>query len=216
MTLSQFEDFVRNRHNAATDTNWSAAEIRALTTGRCNEILSVIGLLEGTDTSTTTVASTQAYSFPSNFITIKALLYNGKLLSPISFKEWEDSKANGVTREGEPTTYVVWNNQVLLIPVPDNAYTLTFYGEKLHPFIDNSTQTTIDIPEALHYRLADGVIADMAAKDQKWDMLRIYEDKWLNVHMPAFYKYAYLHKRRGRFRTVTDADTTITTDYGVV
>lgn len=216
MTLSQFLDFVRNRHNAATDSNWSDAEIYALATGRCNEILSIIGLIEATDTSTTTVSGTQAYSIPSNFISIKALLYNGNMLSPISFKEWESEKANGTTPTGTPTYYVIWNRQVLLIPKPDAAYTLTFYGEKLHPLIDNSSQTTIDIPAALHYRLADGVICDMAMKDENINMARFYEEKWLNVHIPAFYRFVYLQKRRGKFRVVADADTLVNTDYGVV
>lgn len=216
MTLDQFVNLVRNQHNAATDTNWSDAEIYSLITSRANEVLSIIGLIEATDTSTTTVAGTQAYAFPSNFITIKALLYNGELLTPISFKDWETDKAAGTTPTGKSNKFVVWNNQVLLVPTPDNAYTLTFYGEKEHPFIDNSTQITIDIPSVLHGRLANAVIADMAAKDLKWDMMRIYEDKWLNQDMPAFFRYAFLHKRRGKFRTVTDADTSVITDNGVV
>lgn len=216
MTLSQFVTYVRNRHNAATDSNWSDAEIYALTTGRCNEICSIIGMLEGTDATTTTVSGTQAYSFPSNFITVKALLYDGQLLQPVSFKEWEDQKSSGTTPTGKPVTYVVWNAQVLLIPTPDSAETLTFYGEKQHPFIDNSSQTTIDIPSVLHFRLANGVIADMASKDENWNMFTTFQNIWVNQDIPAFQRYAFLRKRRGRFRDVTDADTSITTDYGVI
>lgn len=216
MTLAQAVSYCRNRHNAATDSNWSDSEIYALITARCDEIVSIIGLIEGTSTSTTTVSGTQAYSFPTNFITIKSLLYNGEKLTPISFDDWESQKAGGVTPTGKTQFFVVWNNQVLLIPTPDNAYTLTFYGEKEHTFIDNATQTTIDIPSVLHFRLCDGVIADMAAKDENFNMMKIYEDKWLNHHIPAFHRYVFLHKRRGRFRTVTDADTTISTEFGVV
>lgn len=215
MTLSQFTDFVRNRHNAVSDSNWGDPEIYALITGRCNEVLSIIGLLEDTDTSTT-VASTQAYSIPTDCVAIKALLYNGSLLSPISFKEWELEKSNGTTPTGTPTKYVVWNSQVLLIPTPDAAQTLTFYYEKMHPYIENSSQTTIDIPAPLHFRLADGVLADMFAKDLNAQMLTHYETKWLQVHIPAFYAYASRMKRRGRFRVVQDADTSLNTDYGVV
>lgn len=216
MTLTQFVDYVRNRHNASGDSNWSDSEIYSLITGRCNEVLSIIGLIEGTDTSTTTVASTQAYSLPSNTITIKALLYNGELLQPISFKEWEEEKSSGSTPTGTPKTYVVWNSQVLLIPTPDAANTLTFYIEKLHPLIDGSAQSTIDLPAVLHYRLADGVICDMAAKDMNQQMMTFYEQKWNQAHIPSFYRYAFLRKRRGRMRVVKDADTSINTDYGVI
>lgn len=216
MTLDQLVTFVRNRHNAANDSNWSPAEIYALITGRANEILSIIGLIEDKDTSTTTVAGTQEYNFPTDFVHLKAVLYDGQLLSPISFKEWEEQKANGLTPQGTPKYFVVWNSQVILVPTPDSAETLTFYGEKQHPLIDNSTQTTVDIPAILHQRLADGVIADMAAKDEKWTMMQAYENKWLNVHIPAFYRHVFLTKRRGKLRTVTDADTSINNEYGVV
>lgn len=216
MTLSQFVSFVRNFHNAATDPNWSDTEIYALTTARANQIESIIGLIEGTNTSTTTIVGTAAYNFPTNFNTIKALLYNGEKLQPISFDDWESQKANGITPTGKSLYYVVWSNQVILVPTPDNAYVLTFYGEKTHPFIDNLTQTTIDIPEVLHPHLANGVIADMAAKDEKFDMQRIFEEKWINQGIPACERYRFLKKRRGRFKTVTDADTTINTEFGVV
>lgn len=215
MTLAQFEDYVRNRHNAQNDPNWSSAEIYALTTGRCDEIVSIIGLLQGTNSATSTVIGTQAYNFPTNFVSIKTLLYNGKKLSPISFNDWESQKSNGLTPSGEPIYYVEWNNQVLLVPTPDAVAPLTFYGEKEHPFIDNNTQTTIDIPSVLHYRLADGVIADMAAKDENWTMMDKYESIWINKHIPAFERYAFLQKRRGKFRTLTDADTAVATEFGV-
>lgn len=215
MTLAQAVDFVRNRHNALTDSNWSNNELYALFTARCNEILSIIGLIEGTDTSITTVSGTQAYNFPMNFVSISALLYNGEKLSPISLTQWEEQKANGTTPTGKSNYFVVWNNQVLLIPIPDGAYSLTFYGEKLHPFIDNSTQMTIDIPSILHGRLCDGVIADMAAKDENFNMSGFYEKLWMEKHIPAFQRFAFIHKRRGRLKTVQDADTAIITDYGV-
>lgn len=56
LTLSQFVDVVRNRHNAVGDSNWSDAEIYALITNRVNEALSYTGLIEATATASTVSA----------------------------------------------------------------------------------------------------------------------------------------------------------------
>lgn len=215
MTLSQFETYVRQRCNAVNDTNWGTLEIYALAYGRIQEIVSVIGLLQGSS-SVTTVVGTQTYNFPTNFITLKALFYDGQMLSPISFKDAESINANGVTPSGKPINYIIWNNQVCLYPNPDAVKTLLFVGEKEHAFIDGTTQTTIDIPSVLHTRLANGVIADMADKDENWGLSDRYNKKWTQDDIPAFQRFAFLQKRRARFKDVTDADTTVSTEFGVV
>lgn len=216
MTLAQFETFVRQRCNAVNDTNWSSTEIYALAYGRIQEIVSIIGLIEGKDTSVTTVSGTQAYTIPTNFMSIKALLYDGQKLSPISMVDWESQKANGVTPTGKPLYFIPWGTQVILVPTPDEAKVLTFYGEKEHPFIDGSSQTTIDIPSVLHTHLANGVIADMADKDENYGLSDRYNKRWVQDAIPACQRYVFLHKRRGRFKQVTDADTSVSTEFGVV
>lgn len=184
-------------------------------TGRSNEVLSVIGAIESTDTSTSTVAATQAYSFPTGAIAIKALAYDGELLQQVSFREWEQLKAGGDTPSGTPEKYVVWNRQVLLIPIPSAVATLTFYYEAAQTYIDDATDT-INIPEELHFMLADGCLADMFAKDMNVQMAKYYEERWLGVHMPAFYRWRARTRRRGKFQLVIDSDTAVQTDIGLV
>jgi hypothetical protein len=217
MTLAQFVAFVKNRHNetSASTSYRSDDEIYALITGRANEILSIIGLIEATDTDSTVVA-TQAYDLPTNFVNVKALLYEGELLQQVNFREWEQDKAGGTTPSGTPVKYVVWNNQVLLIPVPDAIGTLTFYGEKYHPFIDATLVTTIQVPEELHFRLADGVIGDMAVKDLNMQMATFYENKWNSVHKPEFYRWKSRKKRGGKYAVTGDSDSGVQTDQGVI
>lgn len=216
MTLSQFVDLVRNRHRATGDTNWSDAEIYAIVTTVCNEVLSLIGLIEATDSSQTTVAGTQAYTFPSNCAAVKQLNYNGVMLQEISFREWEIYKNGGTTPSGTPLQWVNWAGQANLIPVPDAVGTLTFYYEKQHPFIDGSSQTTIDLPAVLHGRLANKVIANMYEKDLNQGLARQYEEVWHKVDLPAIMNYARRMKRRGRARVLIDADTMLSTDVGTI
>lgn len=215
MTLAQFVDYVRRRHNATGDAYWSDAELYQMITARSNEVLNVIGLIEATNTSTSTVAGTQAYSFPTSAATVKALLYAGEMLQQISFREWEQVKAGGTTASGTPEKYVVWNRQVLLIPIPAAVGVLTFYVEQYQPYISSATDTVV-IPEELHFRLADGVIADMFAKDMNANMATYYENKWLNNHIPAFYRWRSRTRRRAAFGRQTDQDAGIQTDLGLV
>lgn len=214
MTLAQFEDLVRRRHRAESDSNWSSAEIYQLITGRANEILSIIGLLEATDSSTSTTVGVQAYSFPSDAVRMKQINWDGQMLQEISFRDWETQKAAGTTPSGKPTHWVNWNRQALLVPVPSSAKVLTFYYEKEHPYIDGTSVSVISIPSVLHWRHADGVVADMYAKDLNYRMFDRYQTIWIDRHVPAFFTYASRSKRGGRSRIVTDADSHPQTDYG--
>ena len=216
MTLAQALDYVRRRHNAQSDQNWVDAEIYSLMTGRCNEILSVIGLIESVDTSITTVSGTQGYAFPTNVVFVKKILYDGYPVKITSLRESESLKEGNVVASGRPEYAYEWNKTLYFIPKPDAAATVTLYAEKEHPFIDNTAQTTIDIPSVLHYRMLDGVISDMFAKDLNQGMCRHYEELWNQKHMPAFYQYKMALKYRGQAPTVIDCDSNIMSDKGIV
>jgi len=215
VTLSQLLDYVKNRHREPTTSgNWTDVEIFSLVTARSNEVLGIIGLIEATDTDTS-VASTQAYDFPTDAVALKAVLYDGNLMQPITFREWEVEKSGGETPEGTPSKWVNWNRQMLLVPIPSTAGdTITIYYEKEHAVITQATDTW-SIPSVLHYRIADGVLADMYAKDLNVGMAKMYEDKWLGVHMDAFYDYKAKIKRRGRFLVTGDSDTMMETEFGI-
>lgn len=217
MTLAQALDYCRNRHNAASDSNWSDQEIYALMTARCNEILSIIGLIEAVDTSTTSTAATQGYAFPSNVVFVKKVLYDGYPVKLISLRESESLKEGNTTASGRPEYAYEWNKTLYFIPVPDTSSdTITMYVEKLHPYIDNSAQSTIDLPAVLHYRMLDGVIADMFSKDLNQGMVTHYETLWNQKHMPAFWQYKMALKYRGQIPTVIDGDTNSMSDKGLV
>ena len=212
MTVTEFVTYVRNIHNAASDNNWSDAEIYSLTEARANEALSIIGLVQGLST-TSTVAGTQSYAYPSNVVFIKRVLYDGRGLKELTFREWEERVVSGTAPSGNPFEYMVWNNLIYLVPTPNAVGTLTIYSEKQQSAI-TSTSSTIDVPAVLHGRLADGVISMMYAKDLNSTMASFFEQKWQGVHMPAFREFK--NKRRGSNFLPGDSDTALNTDFGVI
>lgn len=216
MTLAQAIDHVRRRHNASSDANWSDAELYTLITARCNEILSVIGLIEALDTSITTVAATQSYAFPTNVVFIKKVLFDGYPVQNISPREAETLKEGNVVPSGRPEYWYEWNKTIYFIPTPSSAATVTLFAEKEHPFIDNSAQTTIDIPSILHARMLDGVLSDMFSKDLNQAFMVHYENLWNQKHMPAFHRYKMLLKYRGQIPPVIDPDSQQVSDKGIV
>ena len=124
MTLAQFVERVRRRHNDESTTNqfWSDAEIYQLITDRCNEALSVIGLIEETDTSNTSVASTQTVDYPTDAVTIRQVDYDFDRLQRVSFREAEFFKADSSGWEsGRPRMWFPWKGQINLIPIPDTS-----------------------------------------------------------------------------------------------
>lgn len=215
MTLDQILLACREQHNAVGDDNWGTQEIYTLITKRCNRVLSVIGLIEAYATDTS-VASTQAYDFPANAVSIKEVQYKYDRLKQISFREWDLYRSDSGTTEGLPDKWVKWNKQIYLVSTPDTSGdTIRIYYTKWHPYIDGITQTTVDVPEELHDAIIDGVIGDMFVKDLNVNMAKFFEDKWQNVHVPRMYQWKQERDRGAGFATVADADTLNLTELGI-
>jgi len=216
MTLDQFITAVRNRHRAIGDTNWSDPEIADLLTHRINESLIHTGLLQDTDASDVTVASQQAYTIPTDAIHILIVNVNGEMLQEITFRDWEAQKTGGTTTTGKPIQYIVWNREILMVPVPSVAgQTITYYYEKQHPYIDTVTQTTIDLPSAIHGNYISPVLADMFAKDLNQPLAQFYEQKWQTKDLPGILWYQKRSRRGGRVKTLVDCDSHPVTDRGM-
>jgi hypothetical protein len=217
MTLSSFLDSVKRRHNSESDSFWGDDEIYQLITNRCNEVLPVIGLIEGTDTSNTSTATTQAVAYPSTAAVIRQVNYKSTRLQRISFREWELFKNGTTTTSGLPSMWVPWNREILLVTIPDttgDAITIYFYG--LHPLINNTTQTTIDIPAVLHSHVVIGVLADMFVKDLRLDIATYYENKWNQVSVPAFHRFKSNEDQDGRANRIADSDTDLINNLGII
>lgn len=215
MTVSEALSYLRNMHNATQDSFWSDMELMALIQAKSNEICSIIGDIEAVDATTVSIANTQTYDYPAEFEFIKRVSYNGNDIQLIDMRDWDLLKLNGTTPTGTPRFYFIWNRQLYLVPTPDtSALVIQIFAEKRQGTIDQTTDT-INLPEVLHGRLMDGVIAEMFAKDQNAAFAQMYSNRWLEVHIPAFYIYKQQYRKRGRFSIVKDSDSELNTDFGV-
>ncbi len=216
MNLSQALDFLRYRMNeqGSASPYYADQELYQLISARAQVACSVLGLIQATDTSTTTVIGTQAYAWPTQAVTIVNVLYDGVKLQEMTMREWEEEKASGTTPTGTPIGYVLFNRQIIIIPAPSDTKTLTVYYESLHPWITASTDT-INLPTELHSALMEGVLADMYAKALNTQMATFYENKWTGHMQVTFPNFKLRSSQRSRAKVVIDSDTAPLTDHGV-
>lgn len=216
MTVTEILTYVRRLHNEenAQTPNWSDQELYALITNKANEMLGTIGMIEGKTTTSTVIAQAD-YDYPENFIRIRRLWYAGQALKYLSFRQFEARQVTGTAPSGTPREFMLWNNVITLIPTPSAVATLTIFGEKMQGSITDAA-TVLRIPSVFHPAICDAVISEMYMKDENIQFAKMYQDKWLQVHIPAMKEFAKRRRRRGLPSVVTDADSVMETEFGII
>lgn len=214
MTPTQLVERARNKYNSLGDSFWSDQELLDLFTDACTEIAQETLCIERTYT-TTTVAGTQEYDFPTNTIAIKRVTYNGQKLKKISFRE--DDAITGLnqasTTRGTPSYYSQWNYTLALRPLPDAAYTLKIYAYNEPAAL--VITSVLEVPTVFHMRLIDYVLAEMAAKDSNEKAAKYYIDRWDKAKV-EMKKWIAKRKRSDSFGVVQDEDQLIESYMGFV
>lgn len=214
MTPTEIETAARNAYNAIGDSFFSSEEILGLLYDACLE-MAVETLIIERVYSTTTVAGTQEYDFPTNTIAIKRVTYDGHKLRPITFRE--DDAVTGLdqsdTTQGTPQYYYQWNETIGLRPVPSAAETLKVYSYNEPSVIE--TTSTLEIPTVFHRGLVNYIVAEMALKDKSFNHAEVYRQKWEKV-LDQAKKWVKRRKRTDGFVAVQDEDTLVETYLGTV
>lgn len=212
MTPAEVETAARQQYNAVGDTNWSQSEIMTLIYGGCLEMARDCKIIERTY-STTTVASQQEYSFPTNTIGIKRITYNGRKLVKTSFKEDDYLTGNNQasTGEGDVRFYQEWNETIYLRPIPPEALTL-----KLWCYVEPqavTTTSTLEVPTQFHLCLVDYVLSRMYAKDKDFASAKYFRDLW-DLHLKKAMAWQQKRTKADAFAAVQDEESMANTILG--
>lgn len=202
MTPSEIESAARNRYNAVGDSFWSQAELFDLITDACHQLGRLGMVIERTYT-TTTVAGTQGYTFPTNVIALKRVTYDGMKLAAITMRE--DDAITGLnmttTEQGTPNYYWTWDYTIYLRPIPSSALTLKLWTYNSPSAI--SSTSTLEVPEIFHHRIVNYLVSMMAAKDSNLGVHKIYNDLWKEDILEAR-KWIAKRKRTDGYAIVND------------
>jgi hypothetical protein len=179
MTPSELETKARRQYNAVGDSFWSQDEILDLMYDASLELALETEMIERAY-STTTVAGTQQYAFPTNAIKLKRVVYDGQKLTPINFKEDDEITLydENTTNQGSPDFFYQWNRSVYLRPIPDSAKTLEMYTINAPQAI--TINGSLELPQELHRYVLAYVLREMVGKDQNIAMYDRYDVQWNN------------------------------------
>lgn len=177
MTLSSLTDFIRSAYNSADgDTfftsQWMITQIWAAETQLAND-----GWVIEKTFTTPSVAGTRSLVWPTNCIGIKEVRYKGKQLLKVDLENDPKDDENNPT--GTPTSYAVWEKEVILFMTPDtDGDTIQVRTYQAPSQLVNGSDV-LNVPDEYQICIADKVIAEMATKDQNIGLAREYMSKWL-------------------------------------
>jgi len=177
VTPLQINTAARQQYNAVNDSRYSDLELYDLIYAAQLDLANEAFLIEAV-LSTTTVASTQEYDFPTRAIAVKRVTYNGTKLSPISFREDDVLTVlnQTVSTTGTPSSYAFFDDVFYLRPVPNAAKTL-----KVWAFTEPSTvsaTSVMDIPTLFHMSIVNFLLSKMSAKDKNYEGASYYWNLW--------------------------------------
>jgi hypothetical protein len=214
MTPLEVEEAARRTYNAVSDSFWSQDEIMNLIWHAQQEMAIEAEIIERSYT-TTTVAGTQEYAFPTNAMFIKRVTYNGQKLTPIDFLD-DDELTNydsDTTDQGNSRFYTQWNEAIQLRPIPSSAVTLKIYS--INAPQEVTTTSSLEVPASLHRYLVAYVLKEMVSKDQNAIFHDRYALQWANG-MDMARKYKAKRKRADGFAHVKNQEFVAITQLGKV
>jgi hypothetical protein len=178
MTLSSLTDFIRSAYNSAEgdtffSSQWMITQIWAAETMLAND-----GWVIEKTYTTPSVAGTRSLVWPANCIGIKEIRYKGKQLQKVDLES--DPKDDENNPSGTPTSYTIWEKEIILFMTPDtNGDNIQVRTYQAPAQLVNGSDP-LNVPDEYQICIADKVIAEMAIKDQNIGLAREYMSKWMN------------------------------------
>lgn len=204
MDLADLLEYSRQQYNSVGDSFFSDAELYRHVWAAQGDLAREALCIERVYT-TTTVASQQEYTYPTNTIAIKRVTYGGVKLAPITFLQDDvltlSNQATSAT--GTPQYYAIWNETLYLRPIPSTAGTLKIFSYNEPDEVVSGG--SLEVPTQYHLGLADYLLWRMAAKDQNYEAANYWRQQWQERVDQA--KRAHRKLKRGdSFAMVVDED----------
>lgn len=174
ITLSQINDLIRQRYDAIGD-NFFSDDFLYKALWQAEGILAKEGWIIENTYTTTSVASTREYAFPTNALAVREVRYKNDKIRKIPLAY--DPKSDASEPTGTPTDYAIWDGILFLFPTPavsaDTIQVRVFeYPQML------SASSSLNVPDEYQLDLVDYVLGQMALKDGNVQLYREYMAAW--------------------------------------
>lgn len=177
MTPSDLMTYTRQRYNSVGDTLFPDELLLNLIYAASMDLAKKAYVIEQTYT-TTTVASTQEYAFPTNAFAIKRVEYDGKKLTPITMREYDALRLQNSTALilGVPEYYFTFNRTISLHATPAEALSLKLFTYNFPQTV--AVTGTLDIPTEYHTDLSLYLLSEMSAMEKNYQGAAYYMNQW--------------------------------------
>jgi hypothetical protein len=169
VTLTEMRTAVRTRiGNPSTDGFFTDAQLTDL----INEALAAVSAEEDwpwlqTSANITTVAGTAAYAAPAGWVHTKQLYIN--LYDPMIYLSLAEIDSISTTDTGQPQMFTVYDEDIVLRPVPDAVYTVVHQYNRSETALAADGDTPL-MPSIFHYAIV--TLAAKLAHDRQRDLQR--------------------------------------------
>lgn len=194
MTPTQLEQAARRRYNATNDSFWSQSEMLDMMYQAQMELATEALVIQNKYTCST-VASQQAYAWPTRAISIKRVTYDGCKLDPIDMRQDDVISLSNTTTvvTGTPQFYFNWERAVYLRAIPAEVKDLDIWT------YDTPEEVVItgalNVPAMYQLGLVYYMLAEMAMKDGNFGLSDRYRGVWDMTKLKA--KKLEAIKKRG-------------------
>lgn len=182
MTLAQLRDAVRVRLGVApNDSFYGTSTLNDL----INESVAAIGSEADwpwltVSTSFATVSGTAAYTPPADWVSTKQLIIDS--YDPIVLRSITDVRSWPSTDRGVPAMYTIFDDDLILRPVPDGVYTVIHDYIRTEPLLTQDSDSP-RIPSQFHHAIVQ--MAAALSFERSGDMKRheaamMGYGRWLN------------------------------------
>lgn len=212
MTPTDVLTQARDQYNAVGDSFFTDSALLNWMKDACDILAREAWIIERVYT-TTTVASQQAYAYPTNTLAIKRITYNGRKIKRLTGRQDDAATLSNqsAATTGNVVYYTDFNYTIYCRPIPDSAFPLVIYSyNTAQPIV---TTSSLEVPEWTHMALVKYLLKTMFAKDQNTAMIQFYSGEWNEEVL----KIKAIQRRRMRadsFATVQDEETLPVTIFG--
>lgn len=188
---------------SADYTLFPEADMLSLFNEAQKEIIRITSCLEGIYTLNTT-AGTSTYTFDTDFIYIKRLGYNGKIITQLTERDLDLIDDDWQARTGEPTNFVFYSPKtILLYPIPTEVKQLKATCVIIPTALVNNSDTP-EIPSMWHSIIVDYAV--MIWKIARMEMAPNERAIWEDRVSSAIGNITPQRNRTLKVRTVFNVD----------
>lgn len=195
----------RDQYNAVGDTFFTDTALFNLMKDACDILARECWLIERVYTANS-VASQQAYAYPTTTLAIKRITVNGKKIKRITGRQDDavtlSNQASATL--GIPVYYTDFNYTIYCRPIPDTIYPIVIYSYNSAQPITNTS--TLEVPGWTHMALVKYILMFMFAKDQNTSMIEFFSGQW-GDEVKRIKAIQRKRMRADSFATVQDEET---------